>query len=101
VPEKLQFAARAEYAVAAEAEGPAPRLALCPDRRELENEDLPALARGRGDRHASFYAGLNWFIVHPHLKWMTGIEWERLENSATGTTVYDGITGWLAMRVYF
>jgi hypothetical protein len=32
---------------------------------------------------------------------MTGIEWERMENSATGTTVYDGITGWVAMRVHF
>jgi hypothetical protein len=101
VPEKLQFAARAEYAVAAEAEGLRLASRYARIAGEIDNEDLPALARGRGDRHASLYAGLNWFIVHPHLKLMTGIEWERMENSKTGTTAYDGITGWVAMRVHF
>lgn len=101
VPEKLQFAVRAEYAVAAEAEGLRLASRYARIAGEPGNEDLPALAGGRGDRHASLYAGLNWYLIHPHLKWMAGLEWERMENSATGVTVYDGITGWLAMRIHF
>jgi hypothetical protein len=101
VPQKIQFAARAEYAVAAEAEGLRLASRYARIAGEIENEDLPSLANGRGDRHASLYAGLNRFIVHPHLKLMTGIEWEWMENSGTGTTVYDGLTGWMAMRLHF
>ena len=101
VPERLQFAARAEYAVAAEAEGLRLASRYARIAGDPDNEDLPALAGGRGDRHYSLYAGLNWFFVHPHLKLMTGLEWERMENSATAATVYDGFTGWMAMRVHF
>lgn len=32
---------------------------------------------------------------------MTGLEWERMENRDMNATVYDGFTGWMAMRVHF
>ena len=68
---------------------------------EPANEDIPALAEGRGDRHVSLYAGVTWFAHHPNLRVMAGIEWERMERSDRGQVVYEGITPWLAARIFF
>lgn len=102
VDQKFQFVMRGEYARATQPEGLRlaaryARIAGAP-----ANEDLPSLFVGRGDRHYSLYAGFNYhFCANPHLKVMVGAEWERMENSATDLTVYDGTTLWVAFRTSF
>jgi hypothetical protein len=101
VPEKVQFAMRAEYAASTEPEGLRLMARYARIAGEAANENLPLLASGRGDRHYSCYAGVNYFIHYPNIRVMAGLEWERMENSETRLTVYDGLTGWLAFRTFF
>lgn len=63
------------------------------------NENLPSLARGTGDFHQSFYAGVVWTIVPRHFTMLAGAEWERL--TSRNERVYSGVTGWFATRVMF
>jgi phosphate-selective porin OprO/OprP len=53
---------------------------------------------GRGDRHQSFYLGLNYYLCGHRLKLMSGIEYEDMQSR--GSHVYDGMTGFLAMRMH-
>ena len=102
VPQKLQFAMRGEYARATEPEGLRLAARYARIAGEPANADLPSLASGRGDRHYSLYAGLNYhFCGCPHVKVMLGVEWERMDNSATDLTAYDGTTWWVAFRTSF
>jgi hypothetical protein len=73
------------------------------NKREPANENLSSLAGGRGDRHYSLYAGLNYYYYCDNLnnKVMLGIEWERMENSLTDLASYDGTTLWCAFRTSF
>jgi len=102
VQDKLMLALRGEYARATQAEGLRlssryARIAGAP-----ANEDLPSLDNGRGDVHYSLYAGLNYHYCSSLAnKIMLGVEWERMENSSTNLTVYDGVTWWLAFRTSF
>ena len=100
-PKRWQLAVRSEIAAASESEGL--RLANRYTRvaGEPDNENLPALANGRGDRHLSLYTGLTWFIHHPNLRLMAGVEWERMERGDLEQTVYDGTTCWFAARMFF
>jgi hypothetical protein len=101
VPERWQLALRGEVAVAEEAEGLRLASRYARIAGEAANENLPALASGRGDRHYSIYGGVTWFAHHPNLRLMAGVEWERMEQSDSGQAVYDGVTTWLAARVFF
>lgn len=53
---------------------------------------------GRGDSHHSLYGGLNYYICGDNMKIMTGVEWETLD---TPDGDADGVTLWLAYRMYF
>lgn len=102
VQDKLMLALRAETARATQSEGLRlssryARIAGAP-----ANENLPSLDSGRGNRHYSLYAGLNYhYCSNLANKIMLGVEWERMENSATNLTTYDGVTWWLAYRTSF
>jgi len=100
-PERWQFALRSEIAASSEPEGLRLASRYARIAGEPANENLPALASGRGDRHFSLYAGLTWFIHHPNLRFMAGVEWNRMERSDLHQTVYDGTTCWLAARMFF
>lgn len=101
VPERWQLALRCEVALAGEPEGLRLAGRYARIAGEPANEDIPALAEGRGDRHVSLYAGVTWFAHHPNLRVMAGIEWERMERSDRRQVVYEGITPWLAARIFF
>jgi len=102
VPEKLMFAMRGEYARATEAEGMRLSARYARIAGQAANENIPTLASGRGDRHYSLYAGLNYhYCSNLANKIMIGVEWERMDNSKTNLTVYDGITTWVAFRTAF
>ncbi len=102
IKDRLMLALRAEHARATQAQGLRQasryaRIAGLP-----ANENLPELAAGRGDRHYSLYAGLNYhYCGNLANKIMLGVEWERMENSRTNLTTYDGTTLWLAYRTSF
>ncbi len=53
---------------------------------------------GRGDSHHSIYAGLNYYICGDNMKIMSGVEWQTLD---TPDGDADGLTLWLAYRMYF
>jgi Phosphate-selective porin O and P len=99
--DRLQFVTRGEVAAAQEAQGLRLTSRYTRSAGLAENEDLPALADGRGDEHYSLYSGLNYYFCYPNVKAMTGIEWEQMQRSDTHSTVYDGVTYWLALRCYF
>ncbi len=102
VKDRLMFAMRGEYALANESQGL--RLSSRYGRAagEPANENLPSLAAGRGDIHYSLYAGLNYHYCGTlSNKVMLGVEWERMENSETNLTPYEGVTWWLAYRTAF
>lgn len=102
VPQKLQLALRGEYAHATESEGLRLAARYVRIAGEPANENLPSLAGGRGDRHYSLYAGLNYYYCQNlNNKVMLGIEWERMENSLTSLASYDGTTLWCAFRTSF
>ena len=100
-PQRWQLAIRSEIAASSEPEGLRLSSRYARIAGDPANENLPALANGRGDRHYSLYAGLTWFIHHPNLRLMAGVEWERMERSDLNQTVYDGTTCWLAARLFF
>ena len=102
VQDRLMFAMRGEYARATQPEGLRLSARYARIAGATANEDLPSLDSGRGDRHYSLYAGLNYHYCGTlSNKIMLGVEWERMDNSATDLTVYDGITWWLAYRTSF
>lgn len=102
VEDKLMFAMRAEYARATESEGLRLSSRYARIAGLAANENLPTLDNGRGDVHYSLYAGLNYhYCSNLANKIILGVEWERMENSGTKLTVYDGVTWWLAYRTSF
>lgn len=62
-----------------------------------QNEAIPALSRGTGDFHQSLYAGLAWYPCPKRLHVLGGVEWDQLESR--DVEVYEGLTGWLAVRL--
>ncbi len=54
---------------------------------------------GNGDEYQALYAGLNYFVAGHNLKFMTGVEYEDISNSADREL--DGVTLWAAVRAYF
>lgn len=54
---------------------------------------------GYGDDYQSLYAGLNYYFCGDHTKVMLGFQWDDLESD--NHQVYQGLTTWLALRVYF
>jgi hypothetical protein len=102
VEDKLMFAMRGEVAFASEAEGLRLATRYARIAGETANENIPELSSGRGDRHYSLYAGLNYhYCSNLANKIIIGVEWERMDNSETNLTVYDGITTWVAFRTAF
>jgi len=102
VKDKLMFAMRGEYARASQAEGLRLSARYARTAGNAANENLPSLAAGRGDIHYSLYAGLNYhYCSNLANKILLGVEWERMENSQTNLTPYEGITWWMAYRTSF
>jgi len=102
VQDRLMFTMRGEYARSTQSEGL--RLSSRYGRAAgaAANENLPDLAGGFGDTHYSLYAGLNYhYCSNLANKIILGVEWERMENSKTNLTPYEGVTWWLAYRTSF
>lgn len=54
---------------------------------------------GYGDEHHSAYAGLNYYICGDHTKAMVGVQWDDLQSG--NIQVFEGLTTWVALRLYF
>lgn len=54
---------------------------------------------GYGDEYQSFYMGLNYYLCGDHTKAMVGFQWDDLESE--DRQVYQGLTTWVALRLYF
>lgn len=95
VEERLQVVVQYEEASSARAQG----LQLRPRYiRGHHDHPLVDVDNGRGDRHRSLYAGVNWHIAPGHLKLMTGVSHERLDTRASNL---DATTWQAAVRMAF
>lgn len=54
---------------------------------------------GYGDRHHSAYAGINYYLCGDHTKIMAGVQWDDLQSHSN--QVFEGLTTWVALRLYF
>ena len=57
------------------------------------------LSTGSGEDYHALYAGLNYYIAGDNVKLMTGLEYEKI--SGDSARELDGLTFWLAARIYF
>lgn len=62
-------------------------------------ENIPTLAGGRGDKHHSAYLGLNYYFCGNNSKVMGGVEYDDFKSGST--KVYQGLSYFLAYRMYF
>jgi len=54
---------------------------------------------GYGDQHHSAYIGLNYYFCGDHTKAMVGMQWDDLRSG--NLQVFEGLTTWMALRLYF
>ncbi|NND68307.1 MAG: hypothetical protein HKN19_12035, partial [Halioglobus sp.] len=57
------------------------------------------LQTGSGEEYHAVYAGLNYYVAGDNLKFMTGLEYETIDGDSDREL--DGVTFWLATRIYF
>ncbi|GAA5484684.1 hypothetical protein Hsar01_03930 [Haloferula sargassicola] len=65
----------------------------------VAQENAPPAPSVRGDEQHGLYLGLNWLLCGHNLKLLTGAEWDHV--SSDSTEVYDGLTYWMSMRMFF
>jgi len=97
VPGKLEAAGRYQFQGAGEPEGI--RLWSRYARRAEAAAGEIDIAGGRGDRHNSLYAGLNYYLCSENLKVMGGVQYDDI--SSEGSHVYSGWTSMVAVRTFF
>ncbi len=95
IPDRLQLGFQYQYAGSTGAEG-----VRTSSRYLRRNHADPTVdvGGGRGNRHHSYYLGLNYLLCDHNAKIMTGIQYDDLnaeEGKVTGTTY------WLAYRTFF
>lgn len=54
---------------------------------------------GYGDKHQSAYAGINYYFCGDNTKIMAGVQWDDLQSN--NQQVFEGLTTWVAIRLYF
>jgi phosphate-selective porin OprO/OprP len=97
VPDKLEAAFRYQWANSSAATG-VPRSSSSRGIRRVAREE--GVSTGSGDNYHAVYAGLNYYIAGDRVKLMTGIEYETISGNNAASEV-DGISLWLAGRIYF
>lgn len=68
-------------------------------RRAQSTGDAALINGGRGDEHHSLYGGINYYLCGDNAKIMAGVQYDDITSG--GDDVFDGLTGFLAFRVYF
>ncbi len=96
VPGKLEAAFRYQWANSSADTG-VPRSSSSRGIRRVAREE--GFQTGSGDSYHAIYAGLNYYIAGDNVKLMTGIEYETIKGDSTREL--DGVSFWLAARVYF
>lgn len=94
--DRLEAVLRYQYAHAQKSQGY--RIASH-SARSIADEVGASINNGYGDRHHSAYAGLNYYICGDHTKVMAGVQWDDLKSN--NRQVYEGLTTWVAVRLYF
>jgi len=67
--------------------------------RRIANDVGAEILGGYGDQHHSAYVGLNYYICGDHTKAMVGVQWDDLKSG--NVQVFEGLTTWVALRLYF
>ena len=96
VPDKLEAAFRYQWA-SSSADSGVPRSSSSRGLRRVARKE--GLQTGSGDDYHALYAGLNYYIAGDNVKLMSGIEYETIRGDSAREL--DGVTFWLAARIYF
>ena len=99
IENRLEAVFRYQYAHASSPEGIRLNSRYARNAGHPSQENIAALDNGRGDEHHSTYLGLNYYLCGDNSKFMAGVEWDDINSN--GNDVYEGITYWLAYRMYF
>lgn len=67
--------------------------------RRIADQEGANINEGYGDQHQSAYAGVNYYLCGDNTKIMAGVQWDDLESNHK--QVYEGLTTWFAIRLYF
>lgn len=96
VQEKLELAFQYQYQASDEPQGIRINSRYA---RRAESAGNANLAGGRGDKHHSFYSGVNYYISGHNAKFMAGVSYDDIDSQ--GAQVFDGWTFLAAFRIYF
>ena len=96
IEDRLEAVFRYQYAEAKESNGF--RISSHSARRIADQEEAN-INDGYGDKHRSAYAGINYYLCGDNTKIMAGLQWDDLQSN--GKQVYEGLTTWVALRLYF
>ncbi|MFK8047832.1 MAG: porin [Halioglobus sp.] len=96
IPKKLEAAFRYQWANSS-ADSGVPRSSSSRGIRRVAREE--GVQTGSGDDYQAVYAGLNYYIAGDNLKLMMGVEYETIDGDSDREL--DGVSLWLAARVYF
>ncbi len=97
VEDKLEAVFRYQYEGASEAQGVRVYSRYSRRADAVGATNLPF--GGRGDKHHSFYTGLNYYLCGDNAKIMAGIQYDDIDSGAVD--VYNGWTTFLAFRTFF
>jgi hypothetical protein len=97
VKDRLEAVARYQYAISDEEQGLRLYSRYVGRADVASGLDLPNV--GRGDKHHSFYVGMNYYYCGDNAKVMLGLQHDDM--SSAGDDVYSGWTTFLAFRTYF
>ncbi|NWK56414.1 hypothetical protein HW115_12390 [Verrucomicrobiaceae bacterium N1E253] len=67
--------------------------------RRIADQEGAFINDGYGDKHQSLYAGLNYYICGDNTKIMAGVQWDDL--TSRNKQVFEGLSTWFAVRLYF
>ncbi|MEM9621055.1 MAG: hypothetical protein AAF993_05350, partial [Pseudomonadota bacterium] len=96
VPDKLEAAFRYQWAHSGADTG-VPRSSSSRGIRRVARKE--GLGTGNGEDYHAVYAGLNYYIAGDNVKLMTGVEYETIRGDSEREL--DGVSFWLAARIYF
>ena len=96
IPNKLEAAFRYQWANSSADTGVPRSSSSRGIRRVARNEGV---GTGSGEDYHAVYAGLNYYFAGDNLKVMTGVEYESI--SGDSDRELDGMTLWVAARIYF
>jgi hypothetical protein len=96
-PGKLEAAFRYQWANSSATDTGVPRSSSSRGIRRVASKE--GLQSGSGEDYHALYGGLNYYIAGDNVKLMTGLEYETIRGNSAREL--DGLTFWLAARVYF